>query len=115
MPSRDWRLRLEDIPEVITRVERYTSGMDRHAFEADQRTVDAVVRNLEVLGEAARYIPSHVEERHPHVPWDKMRGIRNLLVHEYFGVSVPILWQTLREDLPPLVPLLRDILAAEPR
>ncbi len=112
MHSRGWRVRIEDILEAISRVERYTAGMDLEAFRADEKTVDAVVRNLEVVGEAARYVPREIEERHPGVPWDKMRGIRNVLIHEYFGASVPIIWQTLKEDLPPLVPLLRGILEA---
>jgi uncharacterized protein with HEPN domain len=94
-------------------MERYTAGMSLGVFQADDKTVDAVVRNLEIVGEAARDIPQDVQERYPGVPWDKMRAIRNVLIHEYFGVSLPIVWHTVKVDLPPLAPLLREILGAE--
>jgi uncharacterized protein with HEPN domain len=110
MPYRDWRLHLEDILEAIGKIERYSAGMDFEQFQADEKTADAVVRNLEIIGEASRHIPREVQERNPNIPWDKMRGIRNVLVHEYFRVSLPIIWQTLKEDLPPLVPLLSEVL-----
>ena len=110
MRYRDWRLRLQDILEAISRIERYTAHMDAHSFQTDEKTLDAVVRNLEVIGEAARHIPEHVERDNPQIPWDKMRAIRNVLIHEYFGVSVAIIWHTVRHDLPPLAPLLQEIL-----
>jgi uncharacterized protein with HEPN domain len=110
MPARPWESRLRDIIDAIQKIERYTRGMTRAAFAADDRTIDAVVRNLIVLGEASRHIPPAVETRHPEVPWEKMRGIRNVVVHEYFGVDAEILWQTARDDLPPLLPLLERVL-----
>jgi hypothetical protein len=84
--------------------------MTSDAFRADEKTVDAVVRNLVVIGEASRHIPEDVEQRHPGIPWDKMRGIRNVVAHEYFGVDAGILWETARHDLPPLRPLLERLL-----
>jgi len=72
------------------------------------------VHNLIVLGEASRHIPSAIEAKHPEVPWEKMRGIRNVVVHEYFGVDAEILWQTARSDLPPLLPLLERVLGGAP-
>jgi len=110
MPSRDWKLRLEDILEAIARIDRYVAGMDYEAFRADDKTTDAVVRNLEIIGETARHVPEQMQRQHSELPWDKMRDIRNLLIHQYFGIGVPIVWQTIRDDLPPLVPLLRKIL-----
>ncbi len=110
MRSRNWRMRLEDILEAIARIERYTTRADLEAFRQDERTVDAVVRNLEIIGEAARHIPEEIQRQHPDVPWDKMRDIRNVLIHEYSGVSIPIVWQTIRDDLPPLVTSLGKIL-----
>jgi uncharacterized protein with HEPN domain len=106
MPYRDWKLRLEDVLEAIPRIDRYTAGMDYDSFRADDKTIDAVVRNLEVIGEAARHIPEEVQKQYPDIPWARMRDVRNVLIHEYFGVSVSIVWQTVRDDLPPLVPLL---------
>ena len=87
--------------------------MDEAAFAADEKTVDAVIRNLTVIGEAARFIPANVEARYAHIPWAKMRGFRNVVVHEYFGVSTAILWQRVQANLSPLVPELRRILEDE--
>lgn len=110
MPYRDWKLRVEDILEAINKIERYTANMSLNDFLADEKSSDAVVRNLEIIGEAARNIPEDICLRFPNVPWDKMRGMRNMLAHEYFGVSLPIIWQTIKDDLPPLVNPLKEVL-----
>jgi uncharacterized protein with HEPN domain len=75
-------------------------------FCLDRRTVDAVVRNFEVIGEAARHIPPRVEARHLQVPWHQMRTMRNELIHNYPGVDTAIVWDAVQTDLPPLVTLL---------
>ena len=112
MPPRDWQMRVRDILDSIAKIERYTDGMTLDTFSSSDITIDAVVRNLEVIGEAARFIPGEIEAAHPQVPWAVMRGMRNILIHEYFGVSVRILWQTLEHNLPPLVPMLEELLAS---
>ena len=99
-------MRVED----IERITRYTAGMDEEAFTEDEKTLDAVIRNMTVIGEAARFIPAAVEAKYAQIPWAKMRGFRNVVVHEYFGVSTAILWQTVQTNLPPLVPELKQIL-----
>jgi uncharacterized protein with HEPN domain len=91
MPDRDWKFRIEDILESIAKVERYTAGMTFDTFTADEKTIDAVVRNFTIIGEAARYMPQEIEARYPYLPWNEMRGMRNIVVHEYFGVSFSIL------------------------
>jgi uncharacterized protein with HEPN domain len=111
--SREWRLRIEDILEAIGRIERYTSRLTLEAFASDTLVMDAVVRNFAVIGEAARNVPSEVEDRYPQVPWSKMRGMRNVVVHVYFNVDIGIVWETARHDLPPLRSALRAILAEE--
>jgi uncharacterized protein with HEPN domain len=94
----------------MDRIAEYTAGMSYEAFLGNRLVIDAVVRNLEVIGEAARHIPDDVQTRFPDVPWVEMKGMRNILIHEYFGVSLEIVWKTVRENLPPVEPMLRKIL-----
>ncbi len=113
MPHRDWSVRIDDILEACRRIVEYVSGMDEQTFADDQRTVDAVVRNLAVIGEAAKHLPEDFITMNPGVPWAEMRGIRNVVVHEYFGISIPIIWKTVQDDIPPLIPLLQKILVSQ--
>jgi len=108
---KDWRVRIEDILEAIERVRRYAAGLDETAFVRDDRTVDAVIRNLEVIGEAAKRVPQHVTEHHPEVPWSRMTEMRNILVHEYHSVDPSIVFDCVHHDLPPLLGPLRALLA----
>ena len=100
MPSRSWRVRIDDILEAIDKIERYTHGFDFAAWQNDEKTVDAVIRNLEVIGEASSHLPIEIQEQYEDVPWGMMKGIRNILAHEYFGVDLEILWKTVKKDLP---------------
>lgn len=109
---RDWRFRVRDILAALDAIASYTDEMTFAQFVADRRTRDAVIRNLMTLGESVRWIPDAVLSAHPAVPWRTMRGVRNVVAHEYFGIDDEILWQTVRGDLPPLVPLLEDVLAS---
>ena len=111
MPPREWRLRIEDILEAATRARRYVEDMDLEAFVADDRTLDAVSRCFGIIGEAATHVPREIVESHPEIPWAEMRGMRNIVVHEYFGVTSETLWKTAREDLPTLIEPLRRLLA----
>lgn len=113
LSDNDWEMRIEDIIESIEKIRRYTTGLTEATFTADDRTVDAAIRNLEIIGEAARYVPATVSQRHPQVPWSKMRGMRNVLIHGYREVSLSIVWRTIVDDLPPLVPMLRELLRRE--
>ena len=108
MPYRDWRFRIEDIIEAIDKIEQYTNGIDFESWLKDEKTIDAVIRNIEVIGEASTHLPKEVQENFKDVPWGMMRGIRNILVHEYFGVDLEIVWKTVREDLPNLKRLLKN-------
>jgi uncharacterized protein with HEPN domain len=112
MPPRSWQVRIEDILDAIDNIEHYVAGLDFDAFDADRKTVDAVERNLEIIGEATANLPDEVLARWPEVPWRYMKGVRNLLAHEYFGVDVGIIWQTIQEDLPAITPLLHKVLAS---
>jgi uncharacterized protein with HEPN domain len=102
MPKRDPELLVEDMLEALRKIEQYIAGMDHSAFLQDEKTIDAVVRNLEVLGEAARQVPDDFAVSHPDVPWRKIAGLRNRIVHDYFGLDLEIIWQIIGNDLPPL-------------
>ena len=110
MPPDGWRIRITDILDCIARIERYTRGFAFEDFRADNKTVDSVLRNLEIIGEAARYVPQEIQTRYPQIPWKEMQAIRNIVIHEYHGVNLEIIWQTVQENLPPIVPLLQQIL-----
>lgn len=111
MQPRDWTLRLTDILSAIDAITDYTKELDFPSFSSDRRTMDAVVRNLIVIGEAASHVPSEVVGRHPEVPWRDMADMRNVVVHEYFGVDTRVVWETIRNDLLPLVASLRKLLS----
>lgn len=114
MPSREWRFRIEDMLEAISAIARYVQGLSFDDFKNDRKTFDAVIRNLEIMGEAARYVPDDVAARHPGIRWNKMREMRNVLAHVYFGVNISIVWQTIQEDLPPMADKLRAVLSEKP-
>ncbi len=111
--GRNWQMRVEDILESIARIRRYTAGMTFDGFSVDAKTVDAVIRNFEIIGEAAGYIPEDVQSRYPDLAWLEMRGMRNIMIHEYFGISLPIIWHTIQNDLEPLAAGLRKLLDLE--
>ena len=110
--SRDDVLRVQDILECIAKIGRYTAGMTHQDFAADEKTVDAVLRNLTIIGDAASHVPEDICLQFPDIPWDKMRAMRNIVVREYFEVSPQFVWQTTQSDLPPLVEPLQRILGA---
>jgi uncharacterized protein with HEPN domain len=110
MPPREWRLRIEDILDAATRAIRYVDGKDLEAFSSSDVTLDAVSRCFGIIGEAAAHVPKEVIDAHPEIPWAEMRAMRNIVVHEYFGVTNETLWKTAREDLPLIVGPLRALL-----
>lgn len=111
---RDYRLYLEDILEAIARIERYTSGVDFALFSADEMRVDAVVRNLEIIGEAAKHVPQPQRDLTPAVEWRKIAGLRDVVAHQYFGVNLTIIWDVVEHRLRDLHHASTLLLAAEP-
>ena len=110
-PQRSYLDYLRDILQAADDILAFVEGMDFPTFYADRRTNLAVVRALEIIGEAARHVPASMRRRHPQVPWQDMVDMRNKLIHEYFGVDMEVLWRTVQEDLPPLADAIRGMLA----
>jgi len=104
---------LSDIQEAIRRVVEYTAGMTYQAFLEDTKTQDAVVRNLEIIGEATKSLSKNLRERYPKVPWKSMAGVRDRLIHHYFGVNLDIVWQIVVGELPKVASQLEEILREE--
>ena len=101
---------LNDIIESIADINEFTAGMTRESFSTDKKTIKAVVRSLEVIGEAANKLPQHFRDRYPEISWQEIIGMRNRLIHEYFGVDLDIVWQTIEEDLEPLENAVKKII-----
>ena len=107
---RDSDVYLQDILDSIERIRSYTLGLTREQFELDQRTVDAVVRNLEIIGEAVKALPSELREENREIPWRNIAGFRDVLVHNYFGISIEIIWDVLENHLEVLDVKVRQLL-----
>ena len=100
MSKRPENTLIEYIRESIEKIERYISGMSADSFIGDERTVDAVVRNLEIIGEAANRLPAQFKEHHGLIEWSKIVGLRHRIVHQYFGIDREIIWEIVTSDLP---------------
>jgi len=101
-PAREHQDYLRDILDAIDKAEKFVADMDFERFMADDKTSFAVVRALEIIGEAAKRIPKSVRTKHPSIPWREMAGIRDKLSHDYFGVDSRVVWKTVKLDLPAL-------------
>lgn len=111
MPPRDWAFRIQDILDAIAKIHRFVSDVDFEAFANDEELMDAVIHNLTVIGEAANNVPSEITGRRPDIPWRQMIDLRNFSVHVYWNLRPSIIWDTIQNDLPPLVEHLRRLLS----
>lgn len=112
--SRDVRLFLEDIVESCDKILRYTDGSTFEEFRADERTFDAVARNLEIIDEAVKQVPSDIRDRHPDVEWRKLAGLRDVVIKQYFGIDEELIWDVVTTRIGPLRTRMKAILAALP-
>jgi uncharacterized protein with HEPN domain len=113
MTEREVRDYLQDILNTIESSEHFIEGMDFDQFTSDEKTIFAVTRALEILGEAAKHIPEDLRKEYPAVPWRKMAGIRDVVTHAYFGVDLNVVWNTAKKRLPELKPEIEKVLADE--
>ncbi|MCK4910713.1 MAG: DUF86 domain-containing protein [Thermodesulfovibrionales bacterium] len=102
MTDRDYRDYLNDIVESVNDIETFIKGLSYEDFIADKKTFNAVVRSIEIIGEASTNLSKDICDKAPDIPWAKMKGMRNRLTHEYFGIDGQILWKTASESIPAL-------------
>ncbi|MBW4554303.1 MAG: DUF86 domain-containing protein [Aphanocapsa sp. GSE-SYN-MK-11-07L] len=113
MTQRDIRDYLQDILATIDLAESFVTGMTFGEFQADAKTCFAVIRALEVIGEATKNIPASIRDQYPAIPWKGFAGMRDKLIHAYFGVNLEVVWDTLQQDLPQLRPVICQILQGQ--
>jgi len=105
----EWRDYLADILESALEVETFIAGMSYDKFLRDRKTINAVIRSLEVMGEAAKHVPEEIRVNYPEIPWKRMAGMRDKLIHEYAGVDLETVWDVATEELPALKPMLERL------
>ena len=107
---RNYRLYVKDISEAMDAVQTFVEGMDFDALVSDDKTASAVIRKLEIIGEAAKNVPETIRQKYPQVPWRDMAGMRDRIIHAYFAVDYVLVWDTLKVDIPHLQPIIAQIL-----
>lgn len=113
MSKREWELYIEDILECIRKIEIYIEDISLEDFKKDIKTIDAVIRNFEIIGEASKNIPNEIKNKYDDIPWRDIVDFRNRITHEYFGISLTIAWRIVKHELPRLKEQMSAILKKE--
>lgn len=113
MSKREWKLFIKDILESIELIEKYIENMKFDEFIKDRKTIDAVVRNFLIIGEASKNIPDNIKNNYPDIDWKGIAGFRNRVVHAYFEISTHIVWYIIKNELPLLKNQMKQILEKE--
>ncbi len=108
--SRDYLLYLEDIESGCKKVIRYTDGLSFDQFLLDEKTFDAVLRNLEIIGEAVKNVPDEIRNQHPEISWREIAGLRNFIAHVYFSLDLEVLWDVIQVEVPNLLEAIQGII-----
>jgi uncharacterized protein with HEPN domain len=111
--KREYRDYLQDIYDAVNDVATFIEGMRYEDFLKDKKTINAVIRSIEVIGEASKQLPEAVKDKNPSIPWKKISGMRNKVIHEYFGVDIEIVWKTAKKQIPALKKNIFDLLKHE--
>ena len=107
---RDYKLYIKDILEAIESIEKFVKGMSFDKFIKDDKTSSAVVRKFEIIGEATKWVSNEIKQKYPQIPWKEMAGMRDRLIHLYFGVDYKLVWETIKKRIPTIKPLMKEIL-----
>lgn len=110
MPSREWRLRIQDILQAAQDIEQFTKGITFEEFQNNKMLVQSVLYNFVIIGEASANIPNEIRELDPSIPWRIMSDMRNVMAHEYFQVNLSVVWQTIHRSLPPVLAKLQKLI-----
>lgn len=109
--KRNYKLFIKDIILAMKSIEEFVEGLSLDEVKEDDKTSSAVIRKFEIIGEATRHVPDNLKENYPDIPWKKMAGMRDRLIHAYFGVDYRLVWEAIKIDIPKLKPRLEEVLA----